>query len=169
MLPRRFSDSNSSALSPLDLPLLTPPSTHTLCPDRDFDLRFCPGIPLLSGAWPWRVGFPLAQGLVLMAATFAPTRVSTIDPSPVTERYKRRAETRCSLPVRPPHSIPTNTPMDSLTTTVSTKVEDVVLPPVNEDGGSGSSGSCIVCKEDTSLPPVNEDGGSGSSGSCIIA
>ena len=59
--------------------------------------------------------------------------------------------------------------MDSFTTTTSKKIEDVVLPPVNEDGGTGSSGSCVVCKEDTSLPPVNEDGGTGSSGSCVIA
>ncbi|KAJ7886663.1 hypothetical protein B0H13DRAFT_2342782 [Mycena leptocephala] len=59
--------------------------------------------------------------------------------------------------------------MDSFTITTSKKIEDVVLPPVNEDGGTGSSGSCVVCKEDTSLPPVNEDGGTGSSGSCVIA
>ncbi|KAJ6562617.1 hypothetical protein B0H19DRAFT_1260182 [Mycena capillaripes] len=58
--------------------------------------------------------------------------------------------------------------MDSFTTTATKKVEDVVLPPVNEDGGNGSSGSCVVCKEDTSLPPVNEDGGNGSSGSCRL-
>ncbi|KAJ7056909.1 hypothetical protein C8F01DRAFT_1308375 [Mycena amicta] len=56
--------------------------------------------------------------------------------------------------------------MDAFTTTVPRNIEDVVLPPVNEDGGTGSSGSCVVCKEDTSLPPVNEDGGTGSSGSC---
>ncbi|KAJ7760703.1 hypothetical protein DFH07DRAFT_957538 [Mycena maculata] len=62
----------------------------------------------------------------------------------------------------------TSVAMDSFTATTS-KVEDVVLPPVNEDGGTGSSGSCVVCKEETSLPPVNEDGGTGSSGSCIIA
>ncbi|KAJ6465789.1 hypothetical protein C8R45DRAFT_1106828 [Mycena sanguinolenta] len=49
--------------------------------------------------------------------------------------------------------------MDSFTATIPTKQEDIVLPPVNEDGGGGSSGSCIVCKEDTSLPPMNEDGG----------
>ncbi|KAJ6476217.1 hypothetical protein C8R45DRAFT_934826 [Mycena sanguinolenta] len=49
--------------------------------------------------------------------------------------------------------------MDSFTATVPTKQEDVVLPPVNEDGGGGSRGSCVVCKEDTSLPPMNEDGG----------
>jgi hypothetical protein len=24
------------------------------------------------------------------------------------------------------------------------KVEDVLLPPTNEDGGTGSSGSCVV-------------------------
>ncbi|KAJ6514289.1 hypothetical protein C8R47DRAFT_1206655 [Mycena vitilis] len=52
--------------------------------------------------------------------------------------------------------------MDSFTATTS-KVEDVVLPPTNEDGGNGSSGSCVVCKEDTSLPLINEDGGTGSS------
>ncbi|KAJ6514274.1 hypothetical protein C8R47DRAFT_1206643 [Mycena vitilis] len=52
--------------------------------------------------------------------------------------------------------------MDSFTATTS-KVEDLVLPPTNEDGGTGSSGSCVVCKEDTSLPLVNEDGGTGSS------
>jgi hypothetical protein len=58
--------------------------------------------------------------------------------------------------------------MDSFTT-ADKKVEDTVLPPVSEDGGTGSSGSCVVCKEDTSLPIVNEDGGTGSSGSCVIA
>ncbi|KAF8207045.1 hypothetical protein K438DRAFT_1962683 [Mycena galopus ATCC 62051] len=42
--------------------------------------------------------------------------------------------------------------MDSFTT-ISKKVEDVVLPPINEDGSGGSSGSCVVCKEDTSFPP----------------
>ncbi|KAJ7707206.1 hypothetical protein B0H14DRAFT_3525767 [Mycena olivaceomarginata] len=57
--------------------------------------------------------------------------------------------------------------MDSFTT--AKKIEDVVLPPVNEDGGTGSSGSCVVCKEDGSLPTINEDGGTGSSGSCVIA
>ncbi|KAJ6577482.1 hypothetical protein B0H19DRAFT_1370673 [Mycena capillaripes] len=57
--------------------------------------------------------------------------------------------------------------MDAFTATTS-KVEDVVLPPVNEDDGNGSSGSCVVCKEDTSLPTVNEDDGNGSSGSCSI-
>ncbi|KAJ7847803.1 hypothetical protein B0H14DRAFT_3453506 [Mycena olivaceomarginata] len=56
--------------------------------------------------------------------------------------------------------------MDSFTT--AKKIEDV-LPPVNEDGGTGSSGSCVVCKEDGSLPTINEDGGTGSSGSCVIA
>ncbi|KAJ7102608.1 hypothetical protein B0H15DRAFT_815351 [Mycena belliarum] len=60
-------------------------------------------------------------------------------------------------------------PMDSFTNTVPTKTEEVVFPPTNEDGGTGSSGSCVVCKEDTSLPPMNEDGGTGSSGSCTIA
>ncbi|KAJ7510503.1 hypothetical protein B0H11DRAFT_2269858 [Mycena galericulata] len=58
--------------------------------------------------------------------------------------------------------------MDSFTTTTS-KVEDIVLPPVNDDNGTGSSGSCVVCKEDTELPPVNDDNGTGSSGSCVIA
>ncbi|KAK7032777.1 hypothetical protein R3P38DRAFT_3264779 [Favolaschia claudopus] len=58
--------------------------------------------------------------------------------------------------------------MDSFTA-ITKKVEDVVLPPTNEDDGTGSSGSCVVCKEDTSLPTVNEDDGTGSSGSCIIA
>ncbi|KAJ7503243.1 hypothetical protein B0H11DRAFT_2273950 [Mycena galericulata] len=48
--------------------------------------------------------------------------------------------------------------MDSFTATTS-KVEDVVLPPVSEDNGTGSSGSCVVCKEDTDLPVVNEDNG----------
>ncbi|KAJ7681229.1 hypothetical protein B0H14DRAFT_3535858 [Mycena olivaceomarginata] len=48
----------------------------------------------------------------------------------------------------------------------SFRIEDVVLPPVNEDGGTGSTGSCVVCKEDGSLPTINEDGGTGSSGSC---
>ncbi|KAJ7841400.1 hypothetical protein B0H14DRAFT_2586989 [Mycena olivaceomarginata] len=52
--------------------------------------------------------------------------------------------------------------MDSFTATTK-KIEDVVLPPVNEDDGTGSSGSCVVCKEDTSLPTVNEDSGTGSS------
>ncbi|KAJ7911449.1 hypothetical protein B0H13DRAFT_1875739 [Mycena leptocephala] len=42
--------------------------------------------------------------------------------------------------------------MDSFNPTTS-KVEDIILPPVNEDDGTGSSGSCVVCKEDTSLPP----------------
>ncbi|KAJ6514630.1 hypothetical protein DFH09DRAFT_1332984 [Mycena vulgaris] len=56
--------------------------------------------------------------------------------------------------------------MDAFTKTVPTKSEEVVLPPTNEDGGTGSSGSCVVCKEDTTLPPMNEDGGTGSSGSC---
>ncbi|KAJ7119461.1 hypothetical protein C8R44DRAFT_982184 [Mycena epipterygia] len=58
--------------------------------------------------------------------------------------------------------------MDAFTYTTS-KVEETVLPPVNEDSGSGSSGSCVVCKEDSDLPLVNEDSSSGSSGSCIIA
>ncbi|KAJ6570068.1 hypothetical protein DFH09DRAFT_1362733 [Mycena vulgaris] len=58
--------------------------------------------------------------------------------------------------------------MDSFTATTS-KVEDIVLPPVSDDSGTGSSGSCVVCKEDTSLPAVNEDSGTGSSGSCVIA
>ncbi|KAJ6463559.1 hypothetical protein C8R45DRAFT_1107886 [Mycena sanguinolenta] len=58
--------------------------------------------------------------------------------------------------------------MDSFTATIPTKQEETVLPPVNEDGGGGSSGSCVVCKEDTSLPPMNEDGGGGSSGSCSL-
>ncbi|KAJ6488124.1 hypothetical protein C8R47DRAFT_1215930 [Mycena vitilis] len=52
--------------------------------------------------------------------------------------------------------------MDSFTATTA-KVEGIVLPPVNEDDGTGSSGSCVVCKEDTSLPAVNEDDGTGSS------
>ncbi|KAK7018453.1 hypothetical protein R3P38DRAFT_3200822 [Favolaschia claudopus] len=52
---------------------------------------------------------------------------------------------------------------------ITAKVDDIVLPPTNEDGGTGSSGSCVVCKEDVSLPPANEDGGTGSSGSCVIA
>ncbi|KAJ7259705.1 hypothetical protein C8J57DRAFT_1515069 [Mycena rebaudengoi] len=51
---------------------------------------------------------------------------------------------------------------------MSTKTEDIVLPPVNDDSGSGSSGGCVVCKEDTSLPTVNEDSGSGSSGGCLL-
>ncbi|KAF8207750.1 hypothetical protein K438DRAFT_343411 [Mycena galopus ATCC 62051] len=60
--------------------------------------------------------------------------------------------------------------MDAFTnTTVSAKTEEMILPPVNEDGNGGSSGSCIVCREDTDLPPVNEDGNGGSSGSCVIA
>jgi hypothetical protein len=58
--------------------------------------------------------------------------------------------------------------MDSFTAATK-KIEDVVLPPVNEDDGTGSSGSCVVCKEDTSLPTVDEDSGTGSSGSCVIA
>ncbi|KAJ7102593.1 hypothetical protein B0H15DRAFT_943495 [Mycena belliarum] len=62
----------------------------------------------------------------------------------------------------PPH------PMDSFTI-VPTKTEEVLLPPTNEDGGTGSSGGCVVCKEDTTLPPMNEDGGTGSSGSCVVA
>ncbi|KAJ6496028.1 hypothetical protein C8R45DRAFT_1094297 [Mycena sanguinolenta] len=53
--------------------------------------------------------------------------------------------------------------MDAFTATIPTKQEDVILPPVNADGGGGSSGSCVVCKEDVSLPPMNEDGGGGSS------
>ncbi|KAJ7033173.1 hypothetical protein C8F04DRAFT_1396213 [Mycena alexandri] len=52
--------------------------------------------------------------------------------------------------------------MDSFTATTS-KVEDIVPTPVNDDSGTGSSGSCVVCKEDTTLPPVNEDSGTGSS------
>ncbi|KAJ7881023.1 hypothetical protein B0H14DRAFT_3434140 [Mycena olivaceomarginata] len=52
--------------------------------------------------------------------------------------------------------------MDSFTAATK-KIEDVVLPPVNEDDGTGSSGSCVVCKEDTSLPTVDEDSGTGSS------
>ncbi|KAJ7352345.1 hypothetical protein DFH08DRAFT_957144 [Mycena albidolilacea] len=56
--------------------------------------------------------------------------------------------------------------MDSFTATTK-KVEDVVLPPVNEDDGTGSSGSCVVCKEDTSLPTVDEDSGTGSSVSSL--
>ncbi|KAJ6617899.1 hypothetical protein B0H10DRAFT_2218069 [Mycena sp. CBHHK59/15] len=59
--------------------------------------------------------------------------------------------------------------MDAFTYTVTSKTEETVLPPINEDSGSGSSGSCVVCKEDTELPPLNEDSGSGSSGSCTIA
>ncbi|KAF8192787.1 hypothetical protein K438DRAFT_1969911 [Mycena galopus ATCC 62051] len=59
--------------------------------------------------------------------------------------------------------------MDSFTNTITKKAEDVVLPPTNEDGSGGSSGSCVVCKEDTTLPPMNEDGSGGSSGSCVIA
>ncbi|KAF8192813.1 hypothetical protein K438DRAFT_2017966 [Mycena galopus ATCC 62051] len=47
--------------------------------------------------------------------------------------------------------------MDSFTNTITKKAEDVVLPPTNEDGSGGSSGSCVVCKEDTTLPPMNED------------
>ncbi|KAJ6572760.1 hypothetical protein DFH09DRAFT_1312541 [Mycena vulgaris] len=58
--------------------------------------------------------------------------------------------------------------MDAFTKTVPTKSEEIVLPPTNEDGGTGSSGSCVVCKEDTALPPMNEDGGTGSSGSCTL-
>ncbi|KAJ7723391.1 hypothetical protein B0H16DRAFT_1598704, partial [Mycena metata] len=34
-------------------------------------------------------------------------------------------------------------PMDSFTATTS-KVEDIVATPVNNDGGTGSSGSCVV-------------------------
>jgi hypothetical protein len=60
--------------------------------------------------------------------------------------------------------------MDAFTiTTVSTKTEEIILPPVNDDSSTGSSGSCVVCREDTDLPPVNEDSGTGSSGSCVIA
>ncbi|KAJ6573813.1 hypothetical protein DFH09DRAFT_1311901 [Mycena vulgaris] len=59
--------------------------------------------------------------------------------------------------------------MDAFTKTVPTKSEEIILPPTNEDGGTGSSGSCVVCKEDTTLPPMNEDGGTGSSGSCVIS
>jgi hypothetical protein len=59
--------------------------------------------------------------------------------------------------------------MDAFTYTVPSKVEETVLPPVNEDSGTGSSGSCVVCREDTDLPPINEDSGTGSSGSCVIA
>ncbi|KAJ7847811.1 hypothetical protein B0H14DRAFT_3453517 [Mycena olivaceomarginata] len=66
------------------------------------------------------------------------------------------------------HPLILTKPMDSFTTTAK-KIEDVVLPPINEDGGTGSSGSCVVCKEDGSLPTINEDGGTGSSGSCVIA
>ncbi|KAJ7052753.1 hypothetical protein C8F01DRAFT_564933 [Mycena amicta] len=82
--------------------------------------------------------------------------------------FPRLAYHPFALPVKasPLH---TYTSMDAFTTTVPRNIEDVVLPPVNEDGGTGSSGSCVVCKEDTSLPPVNEDGGTGSSGSCVIA
>lgn len=57
--------------------------------------------------------------------------------------------------------------MDSFT--VTSKTEEIVLPPVNDDSGTGSSGGCIVCKEDTSLPAVNEDSGTGSSGGCVVA
>ncbi|KAJ7885782.1 hypothetical protein B0H14DRAFT_3431727 [Mycena olivaceomarginata] len=46
-------------------------------------------------------------------------------------------------------------------TTLSTKTEEIALPPVNDDSGTGSSGSCVVCREDTDLPPVNEDSGTG--------
>ncbi|KAJ7155129.1 hypothetical protein C8R46DRAFT_1356378 [Mycena filopes] len=59
--------------------------------------------------------------------------------------------------------------MDAFTTIApATKAEDIVFPPVNDDSGTGSSGSCVVCKADTDLPPVNEDSGTGSSGSCNI-
>ncbi|KAJ7433743.1 hypothetical protein FB451DRAFT_1419520 [Mycena latifolia] len=50
--------------------------------------------------------------------------------------------------------------MDSFTATTS-KTEEIVLPPVNNDDGTGSSGSCVVCKEDTSLPAVDNDDGTG--------
>ncbi|KAJ7474280.1 hypothetical protein FB451DRAFT_1558448 [Mycena latifolia] len=60
--------------------------------------------------------------------------------------------------------------MDAFTTaTIPTKTEEIALPPVNDDSGTGSSGSCVVCREETDLPPVNEDSGTGSSGSCVIA
>ncbi|KAJ7154054.1 hypothetical protein C8R46DRAFT_1227667 [Mycena filopes] len=54
-----------------------------------------------------------------------------------------------------------------ITTTPTT--EEIVFPPVNDDSGTGSSGSCVVCKVDNDLPPVNEDSGTGSSGSCVVA
>jgi hypothetical protein len=60
--------------------------------------------------------------------------------------------------------------MDAFTTTtIPTKAEEIILPPVNDDSGTGSSGSCVVCREDADLPPINEDSGTGSSGSCVIA
>ncbi|KAJ7245930.1 hypothetical protein B0H12DRAFT_1073385 [Mycena haematopus] len=95
--------------------------------------------------------------------------------SPGIKAIRSPSTSQASLP---PHSLatassqtlPSSPPMDSFTATIPTKqVEDIVLPPVNEDGGGGTSGSCVVCKEDTSLPPTNEDGGGGTSGSCIIA
>ncbi|KAF7297908.1 hypothetical protein HMN09_01011600 [Mycena chlorophos] len=67
---------------------------------------------------------------------------------------------------KPPHT--PNLPMDAFTSIVPTKTEEETVV-INEDGGSGSSGTCIVCKEDTTLEPVNEDSGSGSSGTCVIA
>ncbi|KAJ7815408.1 hypothetical protein B0H14DRAFT_3745814 [Mycena olivaceomarginata] len=83
-------------------------------------------------------------------------------------RYKMLTSFRC-LRTHPstPLILTKSKSMDSFTT--AKKIEDVVLPPVNEDGGTGSTGSCVVCKEDGSLPTINEDGGTGSSGSCVIA
>ncbi|KAJ7154042.1 hypothetical protein C8R46DRAFT_1227655 [Mycena filopes] len=60
--------------------------------------------------------------------------------------------------------------MDAFThITAATTTEEIVFPPVNDDSGTGSSGSCVVCKADQDLPPVNEDSGTGSSGSCVVA
>ncbi|KAJ7020218.1 hypothetical protein C8F04DRAFT_1272042 [Mycena alexandri] len=56
--------------------------------------------------------------------------------------------------------------MDAFTSTITvpSKTEEIILPPMNDDSGTGSSGSCVVCREDpTALPPVNEDSGTGSS------
>ncbi|KAJ7471795.1 hypothetical protein FB451DRAFT_1559023 [Mycena latifolia] len=85
--------------------------------------------------------------------------------------YRRIDPLLQPAPPRPASSHPSSRVMDAFTYTVAwnLKAEETVLPPVNEDSGTGSSGSCVVCREDTELPPVNDDSGTGSSGSCVIA
>ncbi|KAJ7612546.1 hypothetical protein FB45DRAFT_1065305 [Roridomyces roridus] len=72
--------------------------------------------------------------------------------------------------------------MDAFTiTTIPSKTEESILPPVSDDSSSGTSGQCVVLRADTfELQPVNSDDGSGTSssgglstigsaGMCIVA
>ncbi|KAJ7730906.1 hypothetical protein DFH07DRAFT_969025 [Mycena maculata] len=103
-----------------------------------------------------------------------PSEIPMHEPEAATGVFEQKSGSAASLhPSSDSSSSPAHSSfraMDAFTTTtIPSRTEETVLPPVNDDSGTGSSGSCVVCKEDTSLPPVNNDSGTGSSGSCVIA